>query len=173
MRVLNKVIDWCIIALAAIAGAVLLFLLLAVCFATVSRALFNEPFAFLIDYASYALLYIAFLGAPWLLSKRGHINIDMVINALPPKAKKIWQAVLDLVLAFTCIVIGVIGFQLTKSNFVNNVIISDFLNTPQWVLLISVPLGSFFTAVEAIRLCIYGLIAKPDDTAGKEAQANG
>lgn len=171
MRVLNKVIDWCILALAAIAGAVLLFLLLAVCFATVSRALFNEPFAFLIDYASYALLYIAFLGAPWLLSKRGHINIDMVINALSPKAKKIWQAALDLVLAIVCIVLCVIGFQLTKSNFVNRVIISDFLNTPQWILLISVPLGSFFTAVEAIRLCIRGLVEKPTDKAGEEVRA--
>ena len=171
MRVLNKVIDWCILALAAIAGAVLLFLLLAVCFATVSRALFNEPFAFLIDYASYALLYIAFLGAPWLLSKRCHINIDMVLNALPPKTKKIWQAVLDLVLAFTCIVIGVIGFQLTKSNIMNHVIISDFLNTPQWILLICVPVGSFFTAVEAIRLCICGLLEKPAEVAGEEAQA--
>lgn len=171
MRVLNKVIDWCILALAAIAGAVLLFLLLAVCFATVSRALFNEPFAFLIDYASYALLYIAFLGAPWLLSKRGHINIDMVLNALPPKTKKIWQAVLDLVLALVCIVIGVIGFQLTKSNIMNHVIISDFLNTPQWILLICVPVGSFFTAVEAIRLCIRGLLEKPADVAGEEAQA--
>lgn len=171
MRVVNKIIDWCILALAAIAGVVLLLLLLAVCFATVSRALFNEPFAFLIDYASYALLYIAFLGAPWLLSKRGHINIDMVINALPPKAKKIWQAALDLVLAFTCIVVGVIGFQLTKSNFVNHVIISDFLNTPQWILLVSVPVGSFFTAIEAIRLCIRGLLEKPADAAGEEVQA--
>lgn len=171
MRVVNKIIDWCILALAAIAGVVLLLLLLAVCFATVSRALFNEPFAFLIDYASYALLYIAFLGAPWLLSKRGHINIDMIINALPPKAKKIWQAALDLVLAFTCIVVGVIGFQLTKSNFVNHVIISDFLNTPQWILLISVPVGSFFTAIEAIRLCIRGLLEKPADAAGEEVQA--
>lgn len=171
MRVVNKIIDWCILALAAIAGVVLLLLLLAVCFATVSRALFNEPFAFLIDYASYALLYIAFLGAPWLLSKRGHINIDMVINALPPKAKKIWQAVLDLVLAIVCIILCVIGFQLTKSNFANHVIISDFLNTPQWILLVSVPVGSFFTAIEAIRLCIRGLLEKPADAAGEEVQA--
>ena len=171
MRALNKVIDWCILALAAIAGAVLLFLLLAVCFATVSRALFNEPFSFLIDYASYSLLYIAFLGAPWLLSKRGHINIDMVLNALPPKVRKIWQAVLDLVLALVAVVLCVIGFQLTKSNFVNGVTIPDFLGTPQWLLLICIPVGSFFTAVEAVRLCVRGLLGKSAEAKGKEAQA--
>lgn len=170
MRALNKVIDWCILVLAAIAGAVLLFLLLAVCFATVSRALFNEPFAFLIDYASYSLLYIAFLGAPWLLSKRGHINIDMVINALRPKARKIWQAVLDLALAAIAVVLCIIGFQLTKSNFLNGVTIADFLNTPQWLLLVCIPVGSFFTAVEAIRLCIRGLMDKPEE-GGKKVQA--
>lgn len=171
MRALNKAIDWCILALAVIAGAVLLFLLLAVCFATLSRALFNEPFSFLIDYASYSLLYIAFLGAPWLLSKRGHINIDMIVNALPVRVRRVWQVCLDLILAATCAILCVISFQITKTNFVNHVIISDFLNTPQWALMVCVPVGSFFTAVEALRLAIRGIAAKPDEAAGKEAQA--
>lgn len=171
MRALNKVIDWCILALAAIAGAVLLFLLLAVCFATVSRALFNEPFSFLIDYAAYSLLYIAFLGSPWLLSKRGHINIDMVVNALTPKVKRIWQAILDLILALVAAVLCVIGFQLTRSNFINGVTISDFLGTPQWLLLVCIPVGSFFTAVEAVRLGIRTLADKPVPDEGKEARA--
>lgn len=171
MRTLNKIIDWCILALAAIAGAVLLFMLLAICVSTITRKLFNEPLAFLIDYASYSLLYIAFLGAPWLLSKRGHINIDLVTNAMKPKFRHYWQVGLDFVLAFTCIVIAVVSFIITKTNFVNGVVISDFLNTPQWVLMVSVPVGSFFTAVEAIRLAIRGLVNKPAAEEGKEAQA--
>ena len=172
MRILNKVIDWCILALAAVAGAVLLFLLLAVCFATLSRALFNQPFSFLIDYSSYSLLYIAFLGSPWLLSKRGHINIDLITNMLPKKVFRYWQAVLDLALAFISVVLLVIGFQLTQSNFVNGVIIADFLNTPQWALLVCIPVGSFFLAVEALRLCLRGLFSKqPEIESGKETQA--
>lgn len=171
MRTLNKVIDWCILALAAIAGAVLLFMLLAICVATVTRKLFNEPLAFLIDYASYSLLYIAFLGAPWLLSKRGHINIDLVTNAMKPGFRRWWQVGLDLVLAFTCIVVAVVSFIITKTNFVNGVVISDMLSTPQWALLICVPVGCFFTAVEAIRLAIRGIVSKPADAEGKEAQA--
>ncbi len=171
MRALNKIIDWCILALAAIAGVVLLFLMLAVCFSTVTRKLFNEPFAFLIDYASYALLYIAFLGAPWLLSKRGHINIDLITNTLPAGVQHVWQIVIDLALAITCLILCVISFQITKTNFVNKVVISDFLNTPQWALMVCVPVGSFFTAVEAIRLAICGIAKKPAEGGGKEAQA--
>ena len=170
MRIINKIIDWCILALAAIAGAVLLFMLLAICFATFTRKVFNMPFAFLIDYASYSLLYIAFLGAPWLLGKRGHINIDLFTNMMKPKFGRYWQVGLDLVLAFTLMVVAVISFIITKTNFVNGVIISDFLSTPQWVLMICVPLGSFFTAVEAVRLAIRGLINKPEEE-GKEEQA--
>jgi len=171
LRTLNKIIDRCILALAAIAGAVLLFMLLAICVSTVTRKLFNEPLAFLIDYASYSLLYIAFLGAPWLLGKRGHINIDLVTNALPANVRHVWQIVLDFALAATCIVVTVISFIITKTNFVNGVVISDFLNTPQWALMICVPVGSFFTAVEAIRLAIRGIVSKPEDNTGKEAQA--
>ena len=171
MRTINKIIDWCIVALAAIAGAVLLFMLLAICFATVTRKVFNMPFAFLIDYASYSLLYIAFLGAPWLLGKRGHINIDLFTNMMKPKFGHYWQVGLDLVLAFTLMVVTVISFIITKTNFVNGIIISDFLNTPQWVLMICVPVGSFFTAVEALRLAIRGLVNKPAIEEGKEEQA--
>ena len=169
MRTINKIIDWCILALAAIAGAVLLFMLLAICFSTVTRKLFNMPFAFLIDYASYSLLYIAFLGAPWLLGKRGHINIDLFTNMMKPKFQRYWQVGLDIVLAFTCIVIAVVSFIITRTNIINGVIISDFLSTPQWILMICVPVGSFFTAVEAIRLAVRGLVQKPAE--GKEGQA--
>ncbi len=163
MRMLNKALNVCVLALAGIAGIVLLMLLLAVCFATFSRALFNKPFAFLIDYAAYSLLYIAFLGAPWLLSMRGHINIDMVINGLPPRIHRYWQAAVDLVLFVICAIMFWVGLQLTVSNYTTGVVIADFLSTPQWVLLASVPLGSFFLAVEALRHVLRGLFgAKPN-----------
>ncbi|MDR3332293.1 MAG: TRAP transporter small permease, partial [Synergistaceae bacterium] len=87
LRRLNRAIDLCILALAYIGSAIVLFLLLAVCFATLSRYLLNKPFAFLIDYSSYSLLFIAFLGAPWLLQQNGHVSIDMLVEKLPLRFK--------------------------------------------------------------------------------------
>ena len=58
------------------------FLLLAICYATFTRFAFNDPKSNLIEYSAYALVYVAFLAAPWIQSRRGHINVDMVETAL-------------------------------------------------------------------------------------------
>ncbi len=167
-RGLNKAIDYCILALAVVAGVIVLFLLLAVCFATLSRYLFNEPFSFLIDYSSYSLLFIAFLGSPWLLQKRGHVSIDMVVDALPHRIKPFWRAVIDLLIACISAVVCYIGVSLTYTNIVNHVVVADFLSTPKWVLMAPIPVSAFFLAVQSIRNMIGNL--KPDK-AGREGGA--
>jgi TRAP-type C4-dicarboxylate transport system permease small subunit len=167
-RGLNKAIDYCILALAVLAGIIVLFLLLAVCFATLSRYLFNEPFSFLIDYSSYSLLFIAFLGSPWLLQRRGHVSIDMAVNALPTKIRPVWCAVIDLVVACISAVICYIGVSLTYTNIVNHVVVADFLSTPKWILMIPIPVSSFFLAVQSLRNMI-GDLAR--SRAGQEGGA--
>lgn len=154
MRTLNKLIDAIIFALAGIAGAMIFALLLMVGFATISRYLVSKPYAFLIDYTAYALVYIAFLGAPWLYSKRGHVGIDILINALPKKLKPAWIAMTDIVVLIVCIVIGVISFRVVMDSYNAGVIVSDYLSTPKWLLILPIPIGLLFLAVQAIRNAI-------------------
>ena len=145
-----------------------MLLLLAVCFATLTRYIFNEPFAFLIDYAAYSLLYISFLGTPWLYQKRGHVAVDMVVVALPPKVKQIWAGVLDLVVLVIAIVLCIIGFKLTKTNFMNQIALPDFMGTPKWVLLAPIPLSMFFLAIQAVRNAYESFTTKPSMEGGVE-----
>lgn len=160
MRTLNKIIDACLLALAGIAGVIVLLLLLSVAFATLSRYLFNEPYAFLIDFASYSLVYIAFLGAPWLYSKRGHVSIDMLVNALPKKVKPGWIAGTDVAVFIVCAVTCVISFQVTMTAFEKGVIVADFLSTPKWILIAPMPLSTFFLAIQAIRNAVSSIRPK-------------
>ncbi len=166
---LNKIIDYCILALAAVAGFMVLFMLLAVCFATLSRYLFNKPYAFLIDYSSYSLLYIAFLGSPWLLQKRGHVAIDMLVNALPPGVRPFWCAAVNLITAFISVVICWIGLSLTYTNIINRVVVDDFLSTPKWILMAPIPVSAFFLAVQSIRNMIEDLSRRKRELKGDAA----
>lgn len=159
MRKLNKVIDYCILALAAIAGAILLFMLLAVCFAMMSRYFFNRPFAFLIDYASYSLIYLAFLGAPWVMQLKKHVGVDIVPQALPPHIRRWWNVCLDLVVVFVAAVVCYISAILTFDFFVGGVIAADFLQTPRWIIIAAIPVGSFFLSIQAMRNAIEGIRA--------------
>ena len=153
MRVVNKVIDVCELILAGIAGAAMGFLLLAICYATFTRFAFNDPKSNLIEYSAYALVYVAFLAAPWIQSRRGHINVDMVETALKPKGAQVLRIVYNLMALVICTVITYYGTIVTISNIQNDVRILDSMNTPQFMLVGAVPLGCFFLGVEFIR-CI-------------------
>ena len=157
MRTLNKVMDYCNLGLAAIAGAVMLFMLLAVAFAMLSRYLFNRPFAFLVDYASYSLVYLSFLGAPWVLQLRKHVGVDIVPDAMPPHIRQKWCVVLDCVTMFIAAVTCYVSGGLTMDYFTRGVITTDFLLTPKWLLVVSIPVGCFFLAVQALRNALEGL----------------
>lgn len=151
MRVLNKILDVCMLVLAAISAVIILLLILAVTFSTLSRYLFNKPFSFLTDYSTYSLLFVAFLGSPWLMQKRGHTCLDVVTNALPEKTRYIWTAITEIVLVLMCAVMVYVGALLTQTAFVGHTALTDTFGTPKWILLSCIPVGSFFLGIQCIR----------------------
>ncbi|MDR1246214.1 MAG: TRAP transporter small permease [Clostridiales Family XIII bacterium] len=149
MSALNKIVGRCALALVGIAGLLLLLLLLAVFFATLSRYMFNKPFAFLIDYSAYSLLYITFLSAPWLYKNKGHVNIELITDYFPAKFKRNWYGVLDIVVIIIAVVMFTVSFNLTKSNIINNIRVADFLDTPKWLLIVPIPVSMVVLAFQA------------------------
>lgn len=150
MRCFSKAVRACSWALAVVAAAILLVLLLAVCFATFSRYLFNKPFAPLIDLSSYALVWVAFLGAPWLMGQRRHIRIDMIADRVSPRAAQRWSVVIDFVVVVITWVIAYIGGLLTVDFLIKGRVMQDVLATPQWILLIPIPVGAFFWGLQSL-----------------------
>jgi len=134
-----------------------MFMLLAIVFAMVSRAFFGRPFAFLIDYSSYSLVYLAFLGAPWVMQLKRHVGVDIVPQALPPHIRRWWGVGLDLLVMFVAAVVFYISADLTIDFYVNGIIAGDFLRTPRWITLVAIPVGCFFLAIQALRNAIAGI----------------
>ena len=154
MRTINKILDKCNLILAAIAGVVILLLILFVFFSTLSRYLFNKPYAFLTDYSTYSLLFIAFLGAPWLMQQRGHTNIDLVPNALSVHKRHKWMACIEILVAVICVIVTYVGILVTQDAIRNGTRLTDTFGTPKWILLIAIPIGCFFTALQSIRCAV-------------------
>lgn len=151
MRVFNKIMDTCMLALAGVAGLALGFLLLAICFATFSRFAFNNPMSNLTEYSAYCLLYITFLGSPLLLQKRKHINVDIIWMAVKPRVKMVLVVFTDFLGAIISAVICYFSARITISNFVNDIRIMDSMHTPQWLLIIVIPVGALFMMIQFLR----------------------
>ena len=148
---LNKALDNCNLALAYVAAMLMLFMMLAVCFAMLTRYLFNRPFVFIVDFTTYSLVYVAFLGAPWLLQLKKHAAVDLVPEALPLHIRRWWNAALDLTIMFIAIVICYVSSQLAMSFYAGGVTAADLLRTPRWLLIVSIPVGCFFLAIQSLR----------------------
>ena len=151
MKLVNKILDIFILALACVAGVALGFLLLAICYATFSRFVFNYPLSSLIEYSSYSLLYITFLAGPWLLKQRRHISIDMILVKLKSRARAAMQLATNTLGFALCSTLFYFGYLVTLSNFQRNIRVMDSMATPQWLIVVAIPIGMFFMAVQFLR----------------------
>ena len=151
MKLVNRTIDVCILALAGVGGIALGFLLVAICYSTFSRFVFNRPISSLVEYSAYCLLLIAFLAAPWLLQLKRHVGVDLVPNALSPLAKTILQASTNVLGCLLCSVVCYYSSLLTISNYQKGILIMDTMGTPQWILISAIPIGMFFLAIQFLR----------------------
>ena len=151
METINKVIDFCMKVLSLIAAIALGFLLLGICYSTLSRVAFNKPLTNLVEYSTYSLVYVTFFGAPEILKKKGHINLDIITTMISEKANRVLSMVVNIAGALISAVITYYGALVAIDNFVNNIKIMDSMGTPQYLLTATIPIGMFFMTVQFIR----------------------
>lgn len=151
MKLLNRILDGINKFLASIAGIWLGFLLVSICYATFSRFAFKSPHSNLIELSAYGLVFIAFLSAPWLLQERKHINVDIFVNMLNERAKIKLNMVTDFMGFLISFAVFYVGLVATMSSYTNNIRIMDSMQTPQFLLIMSIPIGAFFLALQFLR----------------------
>ena len=151
MQLINKIIDYIINFLAGIAAVLIGALLISISYATFSRFVFNDPKAKVIELSAYSLIYITFLAAPWLLRTRGHISVDLILIKLKGRVKTGLYLFTDTVGFIITSVLFYFSFQVTMSNYINNIKVMDSMGTPQFLLVLAIPLGSFFMAIQFLR----------------------
>lgn len=137
--------------LSGIAAIALGFLLIGICYSTFSRFVFNKPLSNLVEYSTYSLLYITFLGAPQILKNKGHINIDIITNMLSKKTNNILAMIVNVAGAIISGVIFYYGFMIVKDNYIFKVKVMDSMATPQYLLTIVIPVGMFFMTIQFLR----------------------
>lgn len=151
MRLLLRGYDGLIHALAWLAGALLAGMFAAIVVDVVLRNLGFQSSAHLFTFTEYALLLVPCFGAPWLVRERGHVFVEIGLNALPPAARR------HMVIAIGCVCIGIglvlawYGGEVTLRNFVKNDIDMRSFDMPRWMLVISIPVSFLFMATEFAR----------------------
>jgi C4-dicarboxylate transporter DctQ subunit len=137
--------------MALVAAAMLTWLMISIVVSVGMRNLGMQPMAWLFTSSEYALLYMTMLGAPWLVRRKGHVHIELVTAALPPKLRR----ALSRLVAFACLIVCAIltwkGIDLVQLNLARNDFDVRAYFFPRWLLTIAFPISFGLMAVEFAR----------------------
>ncbi len=145
---------------AVIAAALLFGIAAIVCFEVLGRALGATSRLWVIEVSEYALLYITFLGAPYLLQLNRHVVMDLLVNELTDAQRKLSQFVNALVGLFVCLVLTVIGIQVVFDQLELGTREVTVMRPQSWWITAAMPLGTGLMAVQFLDAFLHGFVAE-------------
>ena len=140
--------------LAGAAMVILSLIIFSVCLEIIMRYFLNRPLFWVVELTEYGLLYVSFLGAAWLLRQGGHVQVDILVDILNDRWRKrcaVFSSAIGLAVSTILTVFGAIA---TFDHLVRGMYKPTVLEFPTGVVLIAVPLGSFFLSVRFLILML-------------------
>jgi C4-dicarboxylate transporter DctQ subunit len=142
--ILDHIIDF----MAVLAGILLVAAVLIVSAEIVMRYFFNKPQVWSVEVCEYILFILAFLGAPWLLKKGGHVSVDVVTERLSRRTQ-------DYLGIFACgvgvlisAVIAWFSIVAAWDCYVNGIVVTKTLTIGKHYFLLFITVGYFFLLLE-------------------------
>lgn len=148
---MGKMFDKVLITLFWIAGALLMFSTIGTCIDVIFRYFLNRPIHWMLEITEYIMLYIPFLGAAYVLKEEGHIRVDILINHLNEKTKRILNLITSFVGGMVMLTYTWFGAQVTWEYFQRGVPALESLKTPMFLILMIIPIGGFFFTIQFFR----------------------
>ncbi len=146
----QRLVDRGLDLLAWISAFILVGVILSVMVEVFLRSFFNRPQEWVVEISEYALLYITFLSAAYVLRKEGHIVVDLVTCRLNPGKRLFLMIVQYLLISLVSMVFITIGAKVTVDNFIRGIYNPTVLQIPIAYVLGIIPVGGFFLFVQSL-----------------------
>ena len=103
------------------------------------------------------MLFATFLGSAWLLSKRKHVSIELVVSRFSRRGQKIFDLIHSLMGMGLCTILCWYGALTTLENFERKVINVQAVDVPMAYIIFVIPLGFFLLFLQFARNFFVGL----------------
>ena len=138
-------------AMAVMAGLLLVAIVFIICIDVGMRYFFSRPQVWTVEICEYFLFAITFLGAPWLLRVGGHVNVDIVTERLPKRARDGLGLFSCTVGALVCAVLTYFGVVTAIDCFKTGVVEVRTLDVPKYYFMTLIAVGYFLLFGEFCR----------------------
>ncbi|MGE0750459.1 MAG: TRAP transporter small permease [Variibacter sp.] len=153
VRIITRISQICgIIAAALIAAGVLV-----VCHMVFVRYVLNQNTIWQTDFTTYSLVAATFIGSPYLLLNRGHVNVDVLPQYLQGRGR-FWLAVVSSFMAFGfCAVMTVLTFQFWHEAWTERWVSDTMWRARMWIPYGAMPIGLGILSLQYVAE-IYNLL---------------
>jgi len=149
-----NVFDRIVKVLFFLAGALIAFFVLAVCWDVIARSLLGQPLRWVVEFSEYGLLFITFLGTAWVLRSEGHVSIDIVLAHLNSSKRALLIAAMSLVGAIVCAFLvywgGYVGY-VSIDHLQRGLYQATTMEVPDFPLFMIIPIGSLLLLIQFLR----------------------
>lgn len=133
-------------------AAVLLFVMIfTMCFSVIGRYFLGIPAAWTVELSEYIMVFLTFLSVSWVLRHDGHVSLDIVLNAVGPKTRLLFNRITVIITFITCALFFWFSLKATIDHFQRDVISYNILNVPKYLVLLPIPVGSLFLTLRYFR----------------------
>ncbi len=150
-QTLERAWDSLLNGLAYVAGLLVVAVALSVLYEVVARYFFNSPTIWAVDFTEYSLVYITFLGTPWVLRDHAHTRVELVVERLRPRLRLVLGMLVSLAAATGAVVMAWEGAWETWESYLGGHAELKAWRVYRWPLILPICVGSFLLVVEFLR----------------------
>jgi len=171
MKVFNKLVgaisDVCGIIAAVLVGLAIL----VVCQMVVIRYFLNGSTIWQTEFVIFSLVAATFIGCPYVLKLKGHVNVDLLPNYLGQRGRFIMALIASSLGLLFCAVLTWKGYELFHEALVNKWTTDSIWALPLWIPYLSLPVGIGLMSLQYVA-DIMALISGDDLPFGMEAKSS-
>ncbi|MBW2609295.1 MAG: TRAP transporter small permease [Deltaproteobacteria bacterium] len=166
-----RVFDFLLSFLAIMGMCIMTAMMLAVCWEVLSRYFLGRGTEWVIEFCEYALLYITFLGAAWLLKREGHVEMDLITIRLKQKMQTTIKGIVSILVAILCLLFTWFGSIVTLDHFRRGLHQPTAVGPPDFPIFAVIPIGFFLLFVQFLRKAYSMLVSKEWEKANKKVMS--
>ena len=123
---------------------------LVVCEMVVLRYVFGQSTIWQTDFTTYCLIAATFVGSPYVLMTRGHVNVDVLPHYLGPKARRRLAYASSFVTVAFAVVLAVLTFNFWMEAWEQKWVSDTMWRARLWIPYSSMPIGLALLSLQAI-----------------------
>ena len=114
---------------------------LVVCQMVVLRYFLNESTVWQTEFATYSIVGATLLGSPYVLLRKGHVNVDLLPVYLPHRARLLLAYVASLGALLFCAILAYTGAELWLEAWQGGWVTDSIWALPLWIAYAPLPVG--------------------------------